>query len=547
MDIVFLSRDTTPGEAVSRYASAQQQSEARDPAGGAMIAAYEGREGPAMLSRREVFQSLLTTPILLSRTDAEVTPALLRYRPEIEPLVAAFETVPRQKSAELLADYLRRGTPYRQLMAALFLAAVRNINPRPPGFALHAVFVIHSAHLIGMEAPPDARVLPLFYALDNFKAAQERDAKQTSGDYSMQPIRGPLPSGARAAADFAEAMEAWDAERAERAVVSLARNGSAAEVFEMLRRYGARDYRNIGHKAIFVANAYRTLDAIGWQDAEPVLRSLVLGLLDFGRQQQVNGYKFDDQCYLGNLKHLKATFPKLDPAWSSQRSDAAGTRAMVELLRTSEPGAACDHVAASLRQGKAAADMVWDAVHLAAAELAMRARGGARIVGIHAVTSANGLHHAYLAAASAETRFLVLLQAVGWMGQFRKWTEAREENLPSVKIENLEPAAGNPAVAEIFAGVPERLDASTGMVMRLARDIPARQAFLTAALRFTLTKADEVHYYKYLAALIEDIALVSTRWQPHLHAAVLYYVKGANDRESPVMERARAVIKSLSA
>ncbi len=35
--------------------------------------------------------------------------------------------------------------------------------------------------------------------------------------------------------------------------------------------YGARDFRNIGHKAIYAANAWRTLQAIGWRHAEPVL------------------------------------------------------------------------------------------------------------------------------------------------------------------------------------------------------------------------------------------------------------------------------------
>jgi hypothetical protein len=31
--------------------------------------------------------------------------------------------------------------------------------------------VIHSAHVISLEAPADSRLLPLFYALDNFKTA----------------------------------------------------------------------------------------------------------------------------------------------------------------------------------------------------------------------------------------------------------------------------------------------------------------------------------------------------------------------------------------
>ena len=55
---------------------------------------------------------------------------------------------------------------------------------------------------------------------------------------------------------------------------------SADEVFELFARYGCRDFRDIGHKAIYVANAFRTLRRIGWQHAEPVLRSLAYALLE---------------------------------------------------------------------------------------------------------------------------------------------------------------------------------------------------------------------------------------------------------------------------
>ena len=56
-----------------------------------------------------------------------------------------------------------------------------------------------------------------------------------------------------------------------------------------------------GHRP---ADACRTLHAIGWQYAEPVLRSLVLALLDFKRDQKMNGYALDDQCYAQNLKRV---------------------------------------------------------------------------------------------------------------------------------------------------------------------------------------------------------------------------------------------------
>src|SRR6266849_4181594 len=150
-----------------------------------------------MISRRDIFHGLLASPLLLSRSDAEVTPNAVKFRPEIEPLVSLIENTPRDKCAEMAVEQLRRGVSYRQLLAALFLAGIRNVNPRPPGFAMHCVFVIHSAHLISLEAPADSRLLPLFYALDDFKISQERDARAASGDYVMREIRGPLPASDR--------------------------------------------------------------------------------------------------------------------------------------------------------------------------------------------------------------------------------------------------------------------------------------------------------------------------------------------------------------
>src|SRR6185295_6180305 len=71
----------------------------------------------------------------------------------------------------------------------------------------------------------------------------------------------------------------WDEEAADAAVAGLTRTAGANEIYELFYRYGMRDLRSIGHKAIYVANSWRTLQCIGWQHAEPVLRSLAYALL----------------------------------------------------------------------------------------------------------------------------------------------------------------------------------------------------------------------------------------------------------------------------
>ena len=103
-----------------------------------------------MITRRQLLPAL-PAPFLLTRAEAQVTPDLFRFRPELEPLVALIERTPREKCAGMAIEQLRRGVSYRQFMAALFLAGIRNVNPRPPGFALHCVFIIHAAHQHGVQ------------------------------------------------------------------------------------------------------------------------------------------------------------------------------------------------------------------------------------------------------------------------------------------------------------------------------------------------------------------------------------------------------------
>ncbi len=491
-----------------------------------------------MLTRRRWFPTALS-PILVSRAGAQITPDLVRLRPEIEPLVRLIESTPRDKAPQVLAEQLRAGVSYRQFLAALFLAGVRNINPRPPGFALHCVFIIHAAHLLSLEAAPRDRLLPLFFAFDDFKKSQERDSKATTGDYTMGPLAGPLPFPEKAAADFQAAMEAWDQPRAERAIAVLARTRSLPAIFEILWPYAARDYRNIGHKPIYAANALRTLQTIGEEHAEPVLRSLTLSLLDFGKDRKVDGYVFEDQCFLPNQRRVAETHGQLPAAVWEPRSTRDTVRALVKLLREAPVSDGCADVAARLAKSQATAADVWAAVHLSAAEVRMRAPQSRVIQGIHALTSANGLHHAFNAAADLRTRHLLLLQAAGWMLQFRGQLEAAKDPPRAFSLIDLEAAT---AAADPLALVPKDLDAAAAAVLTTATDRTARLALQRELTALTVAKANEVHYLKYQVAVRENLALAAPEWQPQLLATAVWYTKSREDAESAVVRAARELV-----
>ncbi|MBM3794658.1 MAG: hypothetical protein FJW31_11435 [Acidobacteria bacterium] len=471
----------------------------------------------------------LSLPVLgLSRAQAQATPGAVQFTPDIEPLVREIETMPREKSAEWLAARMRAGKPHRESLAAVFLAGIRNVNPRPPGFALHCVFLGHAAHELSLRAPAGVRAMPLFHVLDDFKSAQARDAGAKPGDYTMRKL---APSKA-SAADLAAAMEAWDLERAEQAAAALARSGAKpAAVFEQLWKYGARDYRNIGHKAIFTANACRTLETIGWQHAEPVLRSLALGLLDFERTLSMNGYALDDQCFATNEKLARAW-----PAGGASR----GSAELLAAMRSASVAELCAETARSLNAGSLNAAGVWDAVHLFAAELRLRSTGANAIAGIHAVTAANGLHTAWRRAASPRLRGLLLLQAVGWMGQFQNFAASRAGLLSATSLKDLQPIGGT--VDEALGAIAAKPVEAAARMLPLAASAEHRGPLVEGLLRYAITRADEVHYYKYLVSILESEALVSPAASPALLASAALYAKGPSSPEPVWAERARAAL-----
>src|SRR2546426_6139641 len=88
----------------------------------------------------------------VSAAEAKLEPKLVRLHPEIEPLVRLLEETPRERVLEEVAARIRRGLTYREVLAALLLAGVRNIQPRPIGFKFHAVdrksTRLNSSHLV---------------------------------------------------------------------------------------------------------------------------------------------------------------------------------------------------------------------------------------------------------------------------------------------------------------------------------------------------------------------------------------------------------------
>jgi hypothetical protein len=474
----------------------------------------------------------------VSADEARLDPGIVRLDPEIEPLVRLLEETPRDRLLEEVAGRIRRGTGYRDVLAALLLAGVRNVQPRPSvGHKFHAVLVVNSAHLASLGSPDSDRWLPIFWALDYFKSSQAQDVRE--GNWTMGPVvESDVPPARRAREEFVAAMDSWDEARADAAVAALARTAGANEVYELFFRYGARDFRSIGHKAIYVANSWRTLQCIGWQHAEPVLRSLAYALLLHEKGNPATRDDPADRPWRSNQDRARS----IKEGWTGGETSESATADLLATLRTGSGDEACDQVVALLNRG-VSPQTVWDALFDAAGELLVRQPG---IVSLHAVTSTNALHYAYRTSGDDLTRRLLMLQNAAFLPMFREAMSGRGK-VADRRIDQLEPIApseeGAGAVAEIFADASRDRLTAARKALGYLRSHPEPRPLIDAARRLVFLKGDDPHDYKFSSAVLEDYGHVSPSWRDRYLAASLFLLPGSADRDNDLVKRTRAAFE----
>jgi hypothetical protein len=473
----------------------------------------------------------------VSAAEVAIDTHLVRFHPEIEPLVRLIEDTSRDRVLGEVAARVKQGLSYRQLLAALFLAGVRDIQPRPVGFKFHAVLVINSAHLASLASPDSDRWLPIFWAIDNFKASQADQQKK--GNWKLAPVdESAVPPSHKARAAFAEAMDKWDEAAADAAIAGLVRgNTGADELFELFCRYGSRDFREIGHKQIYVSNSFRCLEVIGWQHAEPVLRSLAYALLDHDDTKE-NPSQADlpaDRPFRGNLASLK----EIREGWKEGKPSAEASADLLKTLRAGSPSDASAAVVKMLNDGVAPRS-IFDALFCGAGELLMQAPG---ILSLHATTFTNAVHYAWNRAQDDELRRLLLLQNAAFLPLFRG--NHKDSSLHLDTLDELTPEAkGDAAVAEIFAEIShDRLNASR-KILAVLKDNPDATTFATAARRMIFLKGTNAHDYKFSSAVLEDYQQLSPPWRDRLLAASAFYLRGSNDKDNEVVKRTRDALSA---
>lgn len=471
----------------------------------------------------------------VSAEDTKPNPEAVKFTDDIEPLVQLLEKTSQDKVLEEVASRIKLGKiNYQQVVTALQLAGIRNVEPRPSvGFKFHAVLVVNSAHLASLASADEHRWLPIFWAIDSFKSSQARDVSE--GNWTMPPVKEGKPILAHEArGQLVEALDRWDEDQADQAAAAFARTASSGEIFEVLCRYGARDFRSIGHKIIYVANAFRALEVMGWQHAEPVVRSLVYAMLNHEGDKNPADNDFEaDRPYRENQKRIG----NINKDWQSGKVDAGATKELLATLRKDSAADCSEAVVQMLNKG-VSPQSIWDGMFVCGGELLMRQPG---IVGLHTLTTTNAIHYAYQQAHLDETRRLLLLQNAAFLPMFRD-AMVKRGKISDGELLKLEPADKDVSLDDIFAKVSSDRDAAARATLAYSQQEQQADEFIRRARLLVFLKGRDSHDYKFSSAVLEDYRHISPAWRDRFLAASVYNLRGSGDRDSGTVKRTQQAL-----
>lgn len=439
---------------------------------------------------------------------------------------------------------LRAGLPLAELAAATLLAGLEDIRPRPVGFHFHCVLQLPAIGSVAAALPPAEQPLPFLFALQVYKQSQA--AMATRSPWSLPPPPKVLPAASLAGAELAAALDEFDLEAADAAVTALHRTAPQEAVLDALLPFTLRDFADVGHHPIFGTAAFRLLDLLGWQHAEPLLRALVHGFVLAGRTDTLAPHAASRglaRRLLAERPALAAPSPfplaprgSLAPPLARSPAAAAATTgsgarppsadlpaftraalgessgsalsAMHALLRALPPELALQH-------GFAAAERV-------ALELLLE---NPKLLSVHAATSIRALRELAACSSDRELQFTALFQAASWCPLWRKAFGGPHDDDAAASLDALardaaalppsSPSASTSSsasrAAELLAdhGRVERRALSVALLRALddARgDQEAVDAYRAAARALLVAKGREAHDWKYFAVIDEGAA-----------------------------------------
>jgi hypothetical protein len=144
---------------------------------------------------------------------------------------------------------------------------------------------------------------------------------------------------------------------------------------------------------------------------------------------------------------------------------------------------------------------------------------------------------------------MLLLQNGAFLTMFRDAMKSRGK-VGERKILELEPAAESTeaddekgaAVAEIFRTIGRDTPAAARRTLAAVRTDTDAEAFIDAARVLVFLKGNDSHDYKFSSAVLEDYARLSPNWRGRFLAASVFNLRGAQEKDNPLVKRTRAAL-----
>ncbi|HEV3236605.1 MAG TPA: hypothetical protein VGZ25_06425, partial [Gemmataceae bacterium] len=152
------------------------------------------------------------------------------------------------------------------------------------------------------------------------------------------------------------------------------------------------------------------------------------------------------------------------------------------------------------------------------------------------------LHYAFEQSSNDETRRLLLLQNAAFIPLFRK----NLDKLSKDRLDALEPLPvdGKEPLSEIFTAVSQNRMTAARKTLSYLKEDPEPKALMNMARLLVFLKGNDAHDYKFSSAVLEDYDHVSPEWRGQFLAASMFELRGADEKDNPLMERTRAALKS---
>lgn len=202
-------------------------------------------------------------------------------------------------------------------------------------------------------------------------AAVARDSANAPPHFQVHPLPTTQLDFPTLKAWFRQFVEQRDREAAERCLVSAVQVGLTRHQIADMLFAAATDHRylDVGHVADFINKALEALDVVNWQDAEPVLASLVFGLTNATRMEEASSWRYPVDL-VAMVESAFEQLPAVLEAGQSQRGHWQQPDPLLSILLGEDAQAIVDSLLQSLRQGCTEAQLAEVVTYAAALRVA---------------------------------------------------------------------------------------------------------------------------------------------------------------------------------